>query len=281
LSTTNENIRKYFPGDEWLYYKFYIGRHYSNNFLQDCVYQAGELLIKDNIIDKWFFIRYHDPDDHIRFRVHLIDKNNIHIPISLISKLSNSFTRNNKLVWKIQIDTYNQEIERYSHNEISSSEKLFYLSSILTCKLIELGNTETDWILWSIYFIKHLFVKIGMTEDHLNTFLTQMDKSYKNEFSINKKSKHNIKIKYLELTDSIRSFDSIQTPNELEQIIERYCHEFVDTLGYKKEFPITSEMKRFISSHIHMFVNRLFFEKQREYEMLIYDILLREYTSSN
>jgi len=277
LSTENENLRKYFPGDEWLYYKFYIGRHYSNNFLRDCVYQAGELLVKDNIIDKWFFIRYHDPDDHIRFRLHLIDNSNLHAAISLIGKLSNSFTRNNKLVWKIQIDTYNQEIERYSHNKISSSEELFYLSSILTCKLIEIGNTETDWILWTIYIIGQLFAKIDMTEEHLNTFLAQMDKSYKIEFLVNRRSKNNLKLKYLELQNSMMSFINIQVPDEINLIVERYCNLFADTLRYHREMTITYNMHTFISSHIHMFVNRLFFEKQREYEMLIYDVLLRKY----
>jgi len=273
-----KNKRKYFPGDEWLYYKFYIGRHYSNIFLLDCVYEAGESLKRDNIIDKWFFIRYHDPDDHIRFRVHLVDKLNLNNAISRIHELSESFTQENKLVWKIQIDTYNQEIERYGLNEINVSEELFYLSSLLSCNIIKIAKTETELIIWAIYFLKILISKIDMSEKHLIAFLSQMDKAYKDEFSINKASKNKLKLKYVDLKESINTFDKIEIPDLIKLIIERYCKLFVSSLRYDSDTKPTNHMTAFMSGHIHMFINRLFLERQREYEMMIYDALLRFYS---
>lgn len=275
MSTTNKNKRKFFPGDEWLYYKFYIGKHYSNKFLLEGVYEVGELLVKNKIIDKWFFIRYSDPDDHIRFRVHLIDKSNLQVAVSAIGEMSSSFTRGNKLVSKIQIDTYNQEIERYGLNEISVSEELFYLSSLITSQFIKTSTTEIELILLSIYFLITLFEKIGLTKDDLLIFLNRMTKSYKSEFSINRKSENNIKIKFQELESSFHFLESIQIEPESKGIIDRYCDLFSATLGYNKGKSWSSSMIDFTSSHIHMCVNRLFFERQREYEMLIYDFLVR------
>ena len=62
--------RTFIIGEEWLYYKIYCGNRTSDTILIDVIKPLTESLLKEKIIDKWFFIRYSDPENHLRVRFH-------------------------------------------------------------------------------------------------------------------------------------------------------------------------------------------------------------------
>ena len=74
-------------------------------------------MLNQNVIAKWFFIRYSDPDFHIRLHLHLNEARDF-------SCIFNRFfvvlqpVINTGLVWNIQCDTYQREMERYGYNSI-------------------------------------------------------------------------------------------------------------------------------------------------------------------
>jgi hypothetical protein len=59
--------RTFEPGSEWLYFKIYLSAKFSDNILLNIVKPAINVLLKERIITKAFFIRYTDPHYHIRF----------------------------------------------------------------------------------------------------------------------------------------------------------------------------------------------------------------------
>ncbi|WAC01060.1 lantibiotic dehydratase [Lacinutrix neustonica] len=68
----------YSTGDEWLYYKFYCGERVGEKLLNQAIKPIVDELEANNLIDKWFFIRYADKDGHhLRFRIHLNDRDKI------------------------------------------------------------------------------------------------------------------------------------------------------------------------------------------------------------
>lgn len=71
--TTQRNFN---IGSEWLYYKFYCGVKTADKLLTEVIKPLTEELQTKQLIDKFFFIRYTDPDLHIRLRFHLIDIGN-------------------------------------------------------------------------------------------------------------------------------------------------------------------------------------------------------------
>jgi len=121
------NKRTFFIGDEWLYFKVYTGFKTADTILTDTVFPLSQYFLKENIIDHWFFIRYSDPQFHLRIRFHIPKKEDV---ASIIFHFNNTLQDyvNQNLVWKIQTDTYQREIERYGSELIELSEKLFYLS---------------------------------------------------------------------------------------------------------------------------------------------------------
>ncbi len=61
-------IREFNFGSEWLYYKIYCGVEFADTLLSNHI---GTVLQKNQqlgVLDKWFFIRYSDPDFHLRLR---------------------------------------------------------------------------------------------------------------------------------------------------------------------------------------------------------------------
>ena len=129
--------RTFTIGDEWLYFKVYTGFKTADTILTDTVFPLAQRFLKDNLITHWFFIRYSDPQFHLRVRFHITEKENI---APIIHHFNHAFQHyvNQDLVWKIQMDTYQREMERYGIELIELSEKLFALSSETICKIIAL-----------------------------------------------------------------------------------------------------------------------------------------------
>jgi len=66
--------RTFIPGSEWIYFKIYTGTKTADAILKNELYGFVSEMLKNKVIDKWFFIRYNDPDFHIRLRIHLKEK---------------------------------------------------------------------------------------------------------------------------------------------------------------------------------------------------------------
>ncbi|MBK8924711.1 MAG: lantibiotic dehydratase [Crocinitomicaceae bacterium] len=72
----NELKRTFIPGSEWIYYKIYCGEKTAERILLELVYPLStEICDTLKLAEKWFFIRYADPDHHIRIRfyAHSVD----------------------------------------------------------------------------------------------------------------------------------------------------------------------------------------------------------------
>src|SRR5690606_35099008 len=155
LKMTKEIQRNLIIGDDWLYYKIYTGRKTTNYILVEVLKPIIENLIEKKIIIKWFFIRYEDPKHHIRLRFNFSDDKNLYLIINSL-KDSLKILIEQDLVWRVQIDTYQREIERYGEKTIELAEEFFFVDSQLMVSFLSLieGNEgeEIRW-LFSLYTI--------------------------------------------------------------------------------------------------------------------------------
>jgi len=135
-----EKERDYYIGSEWLYFKIYCGVKTADNILLSVIYPLINEFESSGKLQKWFFIRYADPDFHIRFRI----RGNPNELISLITKLHNSVSYFAKIgaIWKIQCETYKRELERYP--EIDLAEDLFYFDSNCLIKILHYLKENED-----------------------------------------------------------------------------------------------------------------------------------------
>jgi thiopeptide-type bacteriocin biosynthesis protein len=102
----------------------YTGTKTADAILKNEMIDYVREMLKNNIIDKWFFIRYSDPDFHIRLRLQLKETRSFTCIFNRFFEYFQPIV-NADLVWNIECDTYKREIERYGANTISLVEKLF------------------------------------------------------------------------------------------------------------------------------------------------------------
>src|SRR5258705_1441924 len=130
--------RTFTPGSEWLYAKIYCGESTGDRVLREAVAGVVRGALEAGDADRWFFIRYSDPDPHIRVRMRgdparlaatvLPALDGVVAPL-----LASGAAR------KVVLDTYQRETERYGGDRgIELVEELFWHDSEAVLGIVEL-----------------------------------------------------------------------------------------------------------------------------------------------
>ena len=62
--------RRFLPGSEWLYLKVYTGSTTADAVLRTYLAPVIATAMRQGLARRWFFLRYGDPDWHLRVRFH-------------------------------------------------------------------------------------------------------------------------------------------------------------------------------------------------------------------
>lgn len=282
--------RSFIIGDNWLYYKIYMGTKTSDMVLTDVLRPIVSSLIKENIIDKWFFIRYSDPKPHIRLRFHYNSSENLSI---IVSKLQVSLTKlvNQDIIWRIQTETYHRELERYGSNTIEIAEELFYHNSEMIVVFLDIiegeEGEELRW-LFAMRAIHALITGFKYDLQERLKLLEWLKTSFGNEFGMNRYLKKQLDDKYRKKRGAIEKF-MVFDKNEIPEykpildILETHRNKIeplADRILYHRDSQtLQVELDYLLGSYIHMLMNRIFKSKNRLHEMVCYDFLYRYYRS--
>ena len=282
--------RNFIIGDSWLYYKIYTGPKTADAILTKIIKPVTEQLIKDNIIDKWFFIRYADPKHHVRVRLHYSKPKNVAVIIKCLYTYLKEFV-DHDLIWKIQIDTYQREMERYGANTIELVEEFFYHDSKMIVDFIDMieGNEgeELRW-LFAMRAIDSQLNSYHYTDEAKLGLLDQLKTGFGNEFGMSRPLKKQLDNKYREERKKIEEFmifnaEDMPDYTAILDAIKKKEEGILDavsrTLKHKEEGSLQMELNDLMGSCLHMLMNRLFKSKNRLHELVCYDFLYRYYRS--
>ena len=276
--------RTFIPGDAWVYYKIYTGAKTSDILLTEIIKPVAEKLIEQELIDQWFFIRYADPKHHIRVRFHCKDNNDIGKVISGLYEGLSAFAKAD-LVWRIQLDTYNREIERYGAEHIELAEKLFYHESKMIVNLLDvIGGDEGEKIRWlfGIRALDRMLSDFSYTEDEKLNFIERLKTSFGIEFGMNKHLKKQLDKKFKEHKGNISFIMGLKEEegsdyNVLLELLDQKEQDSLHIIKNLQEKANKNEIDNYLGSYAHMLMNRLFRSKNRSHEMVVYDLLYRHY----
>ena len=279
--------RIFIPGSEWVYFKLYTGTKTSDAIIKKEMYGYVREMMKNGIIDQWFFIRYADPDFHIRLRMHM---KNIHNFTSIFNRFFEMFfpVVESGLVWNIQCDTYKREMERYGANTISLVEELFFVDSEYIVKLLYAlseDNPEQERWKLALALIDSLLSAFSFEMKQRKELLNSLAEGFKKEFGFT--NRHTTK----QLNDKYRLYrkdieNVMMWENEITESINIVkarrqamipIAEKLAGMEQSGQFQIT--LLSLLTSLIHMTMNRWFRTKNRLHEMVIYEFLSRYYTS--
>lgn len=279
------NIKRTFIlGDTWLYYKLYCGARTSDAILTETIKPLVNQLLEDQLISKWFFIRYNDPEFHIRIRFHLNDVKKIGELILAVKSALQLYV-DDDIIYKIQTDNYQREIERYGSNTMEVAETLFYSESTMLLKAIDAIEDDELYFLFVLKAIDQLLNNFGYRIKEKLDLVTINRDAYKREFSADRTLNKQLDKKYRDLKGALVEFlETTNTPSEYEYLEQILKEKEIKTgaaikniLKYKKEGLLELPLPDLLSSYIHMLVNRAFRTKQRFYELVSYDFLTRYY----
>lgn len=278
---TETPIRTFTTGSEWLYVKLYAGARSAENILKETILPLCRELVQDNIIDKWFFLRYSDPDHHLRIRFHHAERNGFWKEV--LEKLHSALAQAPNTVYRVQTDTYEREIERYGAATITFSEDLFYYDSESVLQVLNLLEAEEGeryrWLL-ALRGVDTLLDDFGYTLPEKLSLLKMMQQSFYEEFGGGKPLLLQLNDKYRE---EMRNISSILDPSQdtANGIEEATAFLAARSCKIKKELPHinTGDRHALLSSYIHMYLNRMLLSNQRKHELVIYHFLSRYYES--
>jgi thiopeptide-type bacteriocin biosynthesis protein len=279
--------RDFILGDEWFYVKIYTGVKTADTILLEVIDPLVKELLKENIIDKWFFIRYSDPDFHLRVRFHLTNNSALSSIIIKLNTAIKPFIENN-LVNSLQADTYSRELERYGNHAINEAEDVFFYDSNMTLEMLKLiEGDEGEQYRWHFgcMAVDSLLSDFNYSEQEKLNLMERFQHGFGQEFGMNNHLKVQLDKKFREERGLMRTY--LLKVNDFYQ-------PFYDILD-KKSSVSNKVIKRIISLHqnnnleqdlnnllgsyIHMLLNRIFKSKQRLNEMVIYSLLFRFYRS--
>lgn len=285
--------RSFLPGSEWLYYKIYGGTKTVDKILTEVLKPIVDRLEKENIIDQWFYIRYGDPDHHIRLRLHLADVGRSFEIMQYLNTQLDTMV-NSGVLAKVQIDTYHRELERYGHAHIVHAEQLFFYDSKCSIAVLDhLGGDEGEQFRWLLCMKGlDLFVDaFGLDFEGKIVAFERLSFGFFQEFGGDKSLKIQLNDKYRSESKKIASFlnthdDEMNGISEITALfLERNADMETVIVAIKNEyqdlFTVGTAGFSSFASYIHMYVNRFFTSKPRFHELLIYTFLYKYYISKN
>jgi thiopeptide-type bacteriocin biosynthesis protein len=126
------------PGSDWLYLKLYGPQLFEDELIAGPLRSLAEFAVHAGLSDSWFFLRYRDPDPHVRVRFH-------GEPAALVGRLLPQLCDwagelvSGGVRTRFAFDTYEREVERYGGDDgTRAAEAIFAADSQAVAELLRL-----------------------------------------------------------------------------------------------------------------------------------------------
>jgi lantibiotic biosynthesis protein len=293
-------VRRCFPpGSEWLFAKLYTGTATADRVLREVVAPLVRETLAAGWADGWFFIRYGDPEWHLRLRFHGDPAALAARVLPALHDRTAPLLEDGRL-WKLQLDTYEREVERYGGPlGIGLVERLFQADSEAVLEILDMleGDEGAD-VRWRLAFygVDALLNDLGLDAETKLKVLASMRQAFAQEFAgPGDGDGKNAKALQVQLDQKFRS----ERP-KLDPLLDAGGdpeNPFAPALAVlarrsSATAPILDELRRLeregklqgtfadmAVSLAHMHVNRFIRSAARAHEMVLYDLLFQTHRS--
>lgn len=270
-------IKNFALGSEFIYLKLYTGPFFSDIILRKLCKEAISLY-NEKKISLFFFIRYLDPDYHIRFRIRI---KNIDECFYITKKINTSLQREIEAgVVKIVYDTYCRELERYGDKNIEKMEYLFYYDSLSYIKFIEKFHESENFNININYYklgyifhnVLHIIDDFGFQKEEGYELIKKIVKAYEIEFNKDSILNKALQKKYKKEISNIRN---LSKKSIVANILTEKSISSKPQIEYLRSINNNTEIDRLVCNYIHLCCNRTFDYDFRKCEYIVYDLLHR------
>jgi thiopeptide-type bacteriocin biosynthesis protein len=282
--------RRFPPGSEWLYLKLFTGTATADQVLRRIAAVLRWALTAGGA-DQWFFIRYGDPDWHLRLRIHGAPGRLLHETLPLLTRVTAPLLGTGQL-WRVQLDTYEREVERYGGEAgIGLAERVFYADSEAALAIVrQLTGDAGAELRWraALRGIDLLFDDLGLTLEQKREIAQRAQRGYGREFGADGAFQHEISRRYRRERASVEALldPHREAPAELAACIQALHQRSAALAPVMRDLRaaadagrLTVDVPALAMSLAHMHVNRMLRSAQRAQELVLYELLGRAYSS--
>ncbi len=278
--------RNFSIGSEWLYFKVYTGEKTADHLLKKVFGKLAGELIREKLVDQWFFVRYADPDFHLRIRYHGDPDSGFFHKVTnrLHAALSGEWQTG--LVHRVQTDTYQREIERYGDERMTLTEELFYHDSeavVAFLNLLQCDDDEDYRGLFAIAGVQALLDDFRYPVHKRKEFYASLHGRYLSEFDGSGDLKRQLDEKYRRDRTGVDAWlrtdaDATGMKSRVEAILCQRSFRSQSIVGQilAASPGEAANPEAYLASCVHMFLNRVFISNPRLHELVVYHYLLKQ-----
>ena len=282
-----DSVRRNFPpGSEWTYLKLYGGTASLDRLLRDEVGPLAQSLVKQGAADRWFFLRYTDPEFHLRIRWHG-DPRELRDPVEQLAARA----LESGAAHDVGLGAYRREIERYGGPDtIELAERIFHADSDTVVDLLAMfsGGREGMQERWQIGLLgtDRLMRDLGMSLEQRLALSIRTRDGFESEYFPTAATRRRIGERYREHRASLTGL--LELPPDAEHplapgiaALDRRSERLAPIVTELRELDANGGLSVTIAelhlSYAHMWLNRLSRSSNRTYEWVTYDLLSRLY----
>jgi thiopeptide-type bacteriocin biosynthesis protein len=283
--------RHFPPGSEWLYLKLYGGAATLDRLLGSTLGDTIRRVVGSGAADRWFFLRYKDPDEHLRLRFHGTPAR-LEAEVWPAVRAACASILEEGTGWRVQLDTYEREVERYGGPAgIELAEELFTADSEAVLDILQAyPGDEGAQVRWRLALggMDALLEDLGLPLERKLAVVEGARAAFGAEFRVDKGFESQLGLRYRRES---RSLETLLTTPAWEQGPMRAGGQALRRRGERlrptverlrqaeREGRLTSPVERLAESYLHMHVNRMLPLEQRAQELILHDFLARLYCS--
>lgn len=275
------------PTSNCLYLKLYTGSATADLVLRDAIAPLAARAMGSGAADRWFFLRYLDPQNHLRVRFggeparlrEIIDW----LPEFLDPLLSEG------RVWKWQLDTYEREVERYGGPAaMEIAERIFHADSDAVLAVLEdlAGDRGADWR-WRLALvgIDRLLADFDFELAARRDLMAGLRRAFGNELAVGPELTQQLAQRVRETGEELYDLLTADTVSPehplagglaaLDRRSARLAPLVAELRALESRGELTVPLRDLVFSYLHMFVNRLIRSDARAHELVLYDLLHR------
>lgn len=284
--------RRFAPGSEWLSLKVYAAQSTAELVLSETITPLLQQCQQQGLFRKWFFIRYSDPDWHLRIRLCGEPSLLYGQVLPLIQKHLASWLESCR-VHKIELFTYQREIERYGGDAaMDLAEKVFQADSYFVLQILSLLRQHGESVRWrmALLGVDTMLTAFGYDLARKLELISGLRQGFGQEFQENAQLRTQLGKKYrnyqVQLRQDFQALESATSEPPLQQmsvIRQQFLQQLqpivAEILCLQQKEQLSCSLDILLHSLLHMFNNRIFKAYGREQELVVYDFLRRHYLS--
>ncbi|MBM3403673.1 MAG: hypothetical protein FJY10_02145 [Bacteroidetes bacterium] len=267
----------------WVYFKVYGGCKTLERWLVEMCYPEIASMLGEGWLRQWFFIRYRDPEPHLRIRLNVTAGVNPALVLARIQSTANLLLIDHR-IWKMDVLTYRPEHRMYGKVHLHLFERLFHIDSesVLEALTSDLSrDLESRWLI-SLALVDELVGLFFHLHCDRVDYYREVSERYRREFNHDQQKKVSLDKKFREIRNNMDLVLSGAGPYNPGLSLTGRNHDMANEIrniracrGWYKD------QQEVLIRIFHLRFNRLFPDHQRLLEWMAMELLFRYYRSAN